>query len=62
MHYLGNKYRKYSRGHRAIGCKRYLKEALTRVETMFGTLYKKSVPLPAGDHPEMDTSAVLNDD
>jgi hypothetical protein len=46
----------------AIGCKRYLKEALSRVETMFGVLTKQSVPLPAGDHPEMDTSAVLNDD
>jgi hypothetical protein len=61
-YYLGNDYKKDSRGRWAIGCKRYLKEALSRVETMFGILPKKSVPLPSGDHPEMDTSAVLNDD
>jgi hypothetical protein len=61
-YYLGNDYKKDSRGRWAIGCKRYLKEALSRVETMFGILTKKSVPLPGGDHPEMDTSAVLNDD
>jgi hypothetical protein len=61
-YYLGNDYKKDSRGRWAIGCKRYLKEALARVETMFGVLTKKYVPLPAKDHPEMDTSAVLNDD
>jgi hypothetical protein len=61
-YYLGNDYKKDSRGRWVIGCKIYLKEALTRVETMFGILTKKSVPLPSGDHPEMVTSAVLNDD
>jgi hypothetical protein len=29
---------------------------------MFGILAKQSVPLPGRDHPEMVTSAVLNDD
>jgi hypothetical protein len=46
----------------AIGCKKYLTEALLRVEGMFGNLNKNSIPMAAGDHPELDTSPLLNDD
>jgi hypothetical protein len=44
-----------------IGCKRYLKEALSRVETMFGILTEIRTP-SRRDHPDGLTSAVLNDD
>ena len=60
-YYLGNDY-KTNKGRWAIGCKKYLVEAVARVQQMFGSLKKYSVPLPAGDHPEMDTSELLNDD
>jgi hypothetical protein len=54
-YYLGNDYKKDRKGRWQIGQKKYLKEALSRVETMFGILKKYSLPMPSGDHPEMDT-------
>jgi hypothetical protein len=61
-HYLGNDYKKDKKGRWYFGCKRYLTEAVTRVESMFGALTKNSTPLPAGDHPEMDDSELCSDD
>jgi hypothetical protein len=61
-YYLGNDYKKDSKGRWCFGCKRYIKEALTRVESIFGTLKKSTVPIFAGDHPESDDTAVLDDD
>jgi Reverse transcriptase (RNA-dependent DNA polymerase) len=60
-YYLGNDYKKI-KGRWAIGCKKYLSEALSRVEAMFGVLRKYSIPLSAGDHPELDTTDLLGDD
>jgi hypothetical protein len=61
-YYLGNDYKKDRKGRWCIGCKKYLGEAIKRVESMFGVLNKYSVPMPAGDHPELDTSELLSDD
>jgi hypothetical protein len=61
-YYLGNDYKFCKDRRLAVGCKKYLTEALLRVEKMFGTLKKDSIPMAAGDHPELDTSPLLNDD
>ena len=61
-YYLGNDYKKHKGNRWAIGCQKYLKEAIARVESMFGTLRKHSVPLPGKDHPEEDQSDILGDD
>ena len=58
-YYLGNDYKKDKKGRWCIGCKKYLLEALRRVEEMFGAISKESTPLPSNDHPEMDTSDPL---
>ena len=61
-YYLGNDYKKDRRGRYCIGCKKYLVEAISRVERMFGTLKKYAIPSVTGDHPEEDTSELLSDD
>ncbi len=61
-YYLGNDYKKDKKGRWCIGCKKYLVEAIKRVERMFGSLKKYSNPMETGDHPELDDSKVLNDD
>ena len=60
-YYLGNDYKKDNKGRWCIGCKKYLTEAITRVEAMFGDLPKKDTPMTDGDHPETDVSAPLSD-
>jgi hypothetical protein len=39
-----------------------LKEAITRVESIFGVMRKCSTPMAEGDHPELDNSPLLKDD
>ena len=60
-YYLGNDYKRDSRGWWCIGCKTYLTEALQQIEIMFGILVKKDSPMVDGDHPKMDESALLDD-
>ena len=60
-YYLGNDYKEDKKGRWCIGCNKYLKEAIKRVESMFGNLKKERVPAVAGDHPELDTSDLLDD-
>jgi hypothetical protein len=45
-----------------IRCKKYLNEAISRVELMLGVLWPHTNPLETGDHPEMDDSRLLGDD
>jgi hypothetical protein len=59
-YYLGNDYKMYN-GMYAVGCKKYIKESLRRVAADFGMPPKQSTPLPQDDHPELDTSPLLND-
>jgi hypothetical protein len=62
-YYLGNDYKKDRKGRWCIGCKKYLKEALLRVEQMYSTSLKKfSIPMTSGDHPELDDTPLLDDD
>ena len=44
-----------------MGCKTYIKEALSRVENWCGKLEKSTVPMRHGDHPEEDKSEFLSD-
>ena len=60
--YLGNDYKSRKGNRWFVGCKKYLKEALKRVESIFGSLAKKTTPCVPGDHPELDDSEMLNDD
>lgn len=60
-YYLGNDYT-YHDGEDmwTYGCKTYAKEAIDRVERLYGCLAKESTPLPVMDcHPEMDESSLL---
>ena len=61
-YYLGNDYKKDKKNRWCVGCKMYLAEAVRRLEAMFGKpLPKKDTPMVDGDHPEEDTSELLND-
>jgi hypothetical protein len=41
---------------------KYLNEAISRFELMFGVLWPHTSHLETGDHPEMDESILLRDD
>jgi hypothetical protein len=61
-YYLGNDY-VFHEEHNiwTYGCKTYAKEAIAKVERMFGTLKKVGTPLPKEDcHPELDDSPLLD--
>lgn len=60
-YYLGNDYKKDKEGKWTIGCKKYITEAVRRIEAIFGKLTKRDTPLVSDDHPEMDGSALLDD-
>ena len=60
-YYLGHDYKKDKRGRWCIGCKRYLNEAIKRIEKIFGHLDKNCTPMTTGDHPEEDASPILNE-
>ena len=60
-YYLGNDYT-YHDGQDVwtYGCQTYSKEAVARVERIYGCLPKEGTPLPVKEcHPEMDTSPLL---
>ena len=61
-YYLGNDYVYHDECDVwTYGCKTYAKEAIAKVERMFGVLPKESTPLPKEDcHPEMDESPLLD--
>jgi hypothetical protein len=61
-YYLGNDYKKDSKGRWCIGCKTYITEAVRRIEEFLGKpLQKKDTPMVDGDHPEEDSSELLDD-
>ncbi len=61
-YYLGNDFRQDRKGRWCIGCRTYIKEGIKRIESMFGTLVKRDVPMVHGDHPEEDESEILGDE
>ena len=60
-YYLGNDYTFHDGEDMwTYGCQTYAKEAVAKVERIFGCLPKETTPLPVKDcHPEMDTSPLL---
>ena len=61
-YYLGNDY-VYHDGQDmwTYSCKTYAKEAVAKIERMFGNLKKEKTPLPREDcHPELDQSPLLD--
>jgi hypothetical protein len=58
-YYLGNNFKKDKKDRWCIGSVKYVKEAVHRVENMFGTLTKHDIPMVSSDHPEMDDSNIL---
>ena len=55
-YYLGNDYKKDKKGRLCVDRKKYIKEVLTRIETIFGTLRKYENPPETGDNPKLDDS------
>jgi hypothetical protein len=43
-------------------CKKYLKEAVSRVVSIFEIMRRCFTPIYPGDHPELDDSPLLNND
>ena len=43
------------------GCIKYLVDALSRFERMFGTFNEQMNPSKLGEHPELDDTPVLDD-
>ena len=59
-YYLENDYKWDKIGRWCIGCKKYIKEALTRVERNLQiTLEKKKAPIITKDSPEIDETKLL---
>jgi hypothetical protein len=62
-YYLGNDYN-WSEDEKAwvLGCATYMKECIHQLEDdqLFGTLHPHKSPLPAGCHPELDESQLLD--
>ena len=61
-YYLGNDYKIDKKGRLCVGSKKYIKEVLTRIETIFGTLRKYDNPSKTGNNPELDDSRALGDE
>ena len=58
-YYLGNNFKRDKKNRWCIGSRKYITEALSRIEKDFGTLRKHDIPMVSGDHPELDASAIL---
>jgi hypothetical protein len=61
-YYLGNDYKRDRKGRWMIGCKKYLKAAISRVDVMFGEVRKYFNPTETGGEPELDDSELLGED
>ena len=61
-YYLGNDYKRDNKGRLCVGRKKYIKEVLTRIESIFGTLRKYANPSETGNNPELDNSRALGDE
>ena len=61
-YYLGNNYKRENKGHLCVDSKQYIKEVLTRIENIFGTLRKYDNPSETGEDPKLDESLALGDE
>ena len=53
-YYLGNDYKTDKKGRLCVGSKKYIKEAVKRVESIFGHIKKYTHRSETGDNPELD--------
>ena len=61
-YYLGNDYKRDSKGRWCVGCKTYLIEAVRRLEQLCNKpLSKKNTSMVEDDNPEEDCSPLLDD-
>ena len=60
-YYLGNDFKKDKKRCWCIGSKKYLKEAISQMEAVFGTLVKSTNPMIMRDYPKLDDSSLLTD-
>ena len=60
-YYLRNNHKQDKKHFWCIGCKKYISEAITSVETMFGTLEKYINPSKMRDYPKLDKTTALDD-
>eukprot|EP00957_Ditylum_brightwellii_P107607 8209964-Ditylum_brightwellii.AAC.1 len=60
-YYLGSNFKRDSKRCWSMGCKKYITEAVSHVERIFGHLVKHDTPMVAGDHPELNDAKVLDD-
>ena len=59
-YYLGNDYKKDPHGRWTVGCKKYIKDVLIKVQETHGTLRKRNNPCEQDVHLETDASPLLN--
>ena len=61
-YYLGNDYKRDSKGRWCVECKMYLIEVVRRLKQFYGTpLCKKDISMVEGDHSEKNCSPLLDD-
>ena len=60
--YLGALYTGSPKGDWTISCEHYIKEGLSRIEWLVGTLREEKTPTVTGDHPEQDESLLLDNE
>ena len=60
-YYLGNDDKQDKKGRLCVVSKKYIKEVLTRIESIFGTLRKYANPSETGNNTELDDSNALGD-
>ena len=61
-YYLGNDYKRDKKGRLCVSRKKYIKEVLTRIENIFGTLRKYDNPSETSDNPKLDDSWALGNE
>jgi hypothetical protein len=61
-YYLGNDFLRDADGNNYIGSSTYVSEAITKLEAKIGVLPKERSACLSGNHPELDTSELLDPD
>jgi hypothetical protein len=62
QYYLGNDFFRDASGRKYIGSSTYVSEAITKLEAKIGVISKERSATIQGDHPELDTSPLLDPD
>ena len=59
-YYLGNDFKRNTDGQWTVGCKKYIKDALLKVQAIHGDIPKRNNPCKQDTHLECDQSPLLN--